>query len=304
MGINIHRNTCRILFRMEPSNTYTVKPSQKDVYGIKADKVVPVIGGSKGIGAGIVWRLSVVAGFVPHLESEEAGFITGASLTIDGDTSHIIGRIAYKGRTTEKRLMARPKEFDQEKALGRAIRLFSRQGFAATSTDELMRVMNIGRQSMYDTFGDKRALFLKALEMYVTESVRTINEELEKSGAALAAVQNALVTFAERNDLSSAEGCMGLNAISEFGQRDPDVTRITRNAGRMQRQTLMRVLDRAGKQGELSSEADLESMADFFESTLAGIRMAAKAGKSREALRNIAAVAGTAFRRCSSRKSG
>jgi len=84
MGINIHRNTCRILFRMEPSNTYTVKPSQEDVYGIKADKVVPVIGGSKGIGAGIVWRLSVVAGFVPHLESEEAGFITGASLTIDG----------------------------------------------------------------------------------------------------------------------------------------------------------------------------------------------------------------------------
>ena len=71
---------------MEPSNTYTVKPSQEDVYGIKADKVVPVIGGSKGIGAGIVWRLSVVAGFVPHLESEEAGFIIGASLTIDGDT--------------------------------------------------------------------------------------------------------------------------------------------------------------------------------------------------------------------------
>jgi hypothetical protein len=64
----------------------------------------------------------------------------------------------------------------------------------------------------------------------------------------------------------------------------------------------MWVLDRAGKQGELSSEADLESMADFFESTLAGIRMAAKAGKSREALRNIAAVAGTAFRRSSSRK--
>jgi TetR/AcrR family transcriptional repressor of nem operon len=218
------------------------------------------------------------------------------------DTSHIIGRIAYKDRTKEKRPMARPKEFDQEKALGRAIRLFSRQGFAATSTDELMRVMNIGRQSMYDTFGDKRALFLKALAMYVTESVRSINEELEKSGSALAAVQNALITFAERKDLSSAEGCMGLNAISEFGQRDPDVTRITRNAGRMQRQTLMRVLDRAGKQGELSSEADLESMADFFESTLAGIRMAAKAGKSREALRNIAAVAGTAFRRSSSRK--
>ena len=191
--------------------------------------------------------------------------------------------------------MARPKEFDQEKALRQAVRVFCQQGFAATSTDELMRGMDIGRQSMYDTFGDKRALFLKALEMYVTESVQSINAELEKPGPALAAIRNALVAFAERNDLSSAEGCMGLNAVSEFGQRDADVTRITRNAGRMQRQTLMRVLGRAKDQGELSSGADLESMADFFESTLAGIRMAAKAGKSRQALRNIAIFAGRAY---------
>src|ERR1700740_2250467 len=185
--------------------------------------------------------------------------------------------------------MARPKEVDHEGALRKAVRLFCRQGFAATSTDELMNVMGVGRQSMYDTFGDKRALFLKALEMYVTESVHSINVELEKPGSALTAVQNALTTFAERNDLSSAEGCMGLNAISEFGQRDADVTHITRNAARRQRQALMRVLTRAKNQGEFSSDADPESMADFFESTLAGIRMAAKAGKSRKSLRNIAA---------------
>jgi AcrR family transcriptional regulator len=193
--------------------------------------------------------------------------------------------------------MARPKEFDQEKALRRAIHLFSQQGFAATSTDELMRVMGVGRQSMYDTFGDKRELFLKALEMYVTERVHSINVELEKPVPALSAVQNALTTFAERNDLSSAEGCMGLNAISEFGQRDPDVTQIVRKAARSQRQVLMRVLTRAKKQGELSRDADLDTMADFFESTLAGIRMAAKAGKSRQALRNIATFAGRAYMR-------
>jgi AcrR family transcriptional regulator len=130
--------------------------------------------------------------------------------------------------------MARPKEFDQQKALRKAVRLFCQQGFAATSTDELMRVMDVGRQSMYDTFGDKRTLFLKALEMYVTESVHAINVELEKPGSAISAVQNALATFAERNDLSSAEGCMGLNAISEFGHRDADVTRITRKAASVQ----------------------------------------------------------------------
>ena len=148
---------------------------------------------------------------------------------------------------------------------------------------------------MYDSFGDKRALFLKALEMYVTESVHSINVELERPGPALAAVQRALVAFAERSDLSNFEGCMGLNAICEFGQRDADVTRITRHAGRVQRQTLMHILTRARNQGELSPDADLESMADFFQSTLAGIRMAAKAGKNRQAIRNIAAFAGRAY---------
>jgi TetR/AcrR family transcriptional repressor of nem operon len=191
--------------------------------------------------------------------------------------------------------MARPKEFDQEKALRKAVRLFSQQGFAATSTDELMRVMQLGRQSMYDTFGDKKALFLKALEMYVGESVHSICLELERPGSALSAVQKTLVTFAERKDLSSAEGCMGLNAISEFGQRDTEVTRITRHAARVQRQTLMCVLTKAKKKKELTSDADVDSMADFFESTLAGIRMAAKAGKSRQALRNIAVFAARAY---------
>jgi TetR/AcrR family transcriptional regulator, transcriptional repressor for nem operon len=195
----------------------------------------------------------------------------------------------------EGRRMARPKEFDKEKALQEAIHLFSQQGFAATSTDDLMRVMNVGRQSMYDTFGDKRALFLKALTIYVTESVRSINVELERPGSALSAIQTALVSFAERKELSSAEGCMGLNAIGEFGQRDADVTSVIHSAARVRRRTLVRVLTRAKKEGELSRDAGLEIMADFFESTLAGIRMAAKAGKSRQALRKIAAFAGRAY---------
>jgi TetR/AcrR family transcriptional regulator, transcriptional repressor for nem operon len=191
--------------------------------------------------------------------------------------------------------MARPKEFDEDGALRKAIRLFSQQGFAATSTEDLMRAMDIGRQSMYDTFGDKRALFLRALEMYVTESIHNVRAELEKPGSALSAIQNALVTFAERDDLSSAQGCMGLNAISEFGRRDSEVTRITRKAAQVQRQALMLTLNRAKTEGELDADVDLESMADFFESTLAGIRMAAKAGKSRRALRNIAVFAGRAY---------
>jgi TetR/AcrR family transcriptional regulator, transcriptional repressor for nem operon len=192
--------------------------------------------------------------------------------------------------------MARPKEFDKDTALHKAIRLFSQQGFAGTSTDELMRVMDVGRQSMYDTFGDKRALFLRALETYVNESVSTTCDELETSGSALAAIQNALVSFAERKDLSSAEGCMGINAVCEFGQRDMEVNQIVREAARRQREVLVDVLTRAKSRGELNDAVDVNSLADFFESTLAGIRVAAKGGKSRQALRNIASIAGRVYR--------
>jgi TetR/AcrR family transcriptional repressor of nem operon len=195
--------------------------------------------------------------------------------------------------------MARPKEFDQDEALQAAVRVFSQQGFAATSTDELMRAMDISRQSMYDTFGDKRALYLRALDMYVTESVEAIGVELMKPGPAIAAIRNALVRFSERKDLSSSDGCMGLNAISEFGQRDAEVSRITRKAASKQRLMLIRILDRAVQEGEIGAGASVSSMADFFESTLAGIRMAAKAGKSRTALRNIAIFAGRAYLRLS-----
>jgi TetR/AcrR family transcriptional repressor of nem operon len=191
--------------------------------------------------------------------------------------------------------MARPKEFDLERALHRAISAFSQKGFAATSTDDLMRSMEVGRQSMYDTFGDKRALFLKALEAYVSESVRAINAELQSPGSPLAAIRSALVHFSERKDLSGTDGCMGINAICEFGTRDEDVTRITRRAANAQHRTLMATLRRAQMEGELDTRTDIESLADFFESTLAGIRIAAKAGKTRPALRRIAEVASGMF---------
>jgi AcrR family transcriptional regulator len=197
--------------------------------------------------------------------------------------------------------MARPKEFDRERALHRAISAFSQKGFAATSTDELMRAMELSRQSMYDTFGDKRALFLKALEVYVSENVRAINDELQAPGSPLAAIRSALVHFSERKDLSSTDGCMGINAICEFGMRDEDVTRITRRAANAQRRTLMDTLTRAQMEGELDAQTDIEGLADFFESALAGIRIAAKAGKSRPALRRIAEVASGTFTHVRSR---
>ncbi|WP_263356960.1 TetR/AcrR family transcriptional regulator [Acidicapsa ligni] len=190
--------------------------------------------------------------------------------------------------------MARTKEFDQDVALHEAVRLFSQQGLAATSTEELMQAMKIGRQSMYDTYGGKKELFLKALHLYVTESCGALLMELRKSGPPLEIIQNALISFAERKDMSSADGCMGLNAIAEFGQRDPEVIKTIRAAADLQHRTLLALLQDAAAKNQLAHE-DIQSAAGFFDATLAGIRFAAKAGKSRKALRAMAIFAAKAL---------
>ena len=62
--------------------------------------------------------------------------------------------------------MVRPREFDRDAALDRAMQVFWAKGFAATSTEDLVAAMGIGRQSLYNAFGDKRRLYLESLEAY------------------------------------------------------------------------------------------------------------------------------------------
>jgi hypothetical protein len=108
-------------------------------------------------------------------------------------------------------------------------------------------------------------------------------------------VKNANMTFAEGSNLSSAELCMGRNAVSAFGQPDADLTGVTRSDAATQCPSLIGVLAKANKQGELSSDVDLDVMAAFIESNLAGIGMAAKAGNSRHALGKIVVFAGRSY---------
>lgn len=77
--------------------------------------------------------------------------------------------------------MARTKEFDRDAALRSAMGVFWTRGYAATSTEALLAAMNIGRQSMYDTFGDKQRLFREALDLYNRERVAGIVARLRNA---------------------------------------------------------------------------------------------------------------------------
>ena len=76
--------------------------------------------------------------------------------------------------------MARPKAFDVERALDRAVEVFWTRGYEATSLCDLLEHMEIGRQSLYDTFGDKHGLFLAALERYRRAMSQSLLGALER----------------------------------------------------------------------------------------------------------------------------
>ena len=121
--------------------------------------------------------------------------------------------------------MARPVEFDPEEALCAAIKLFASHGYEGSSTAELLARMGIARQSLYGTFGDKRRLFLKALEHYNAGSVAELVATLGSKRDRLEALEAALLAFAKPGAEPEA-GCLGLGSITEFGRSDDEINAI------------------------------------------------------------------------------
>ena len=120
--------------------------------------------------------------------------------------------------------MARPREFDRDEALNAAMRLFWEKGFCRPSAEDLVTAMGIGRQSMYDTFGDKQQLYLEALRNYHREANGGVIEELRGGASSpLEAIRTALFTLADRDAAARALGCMGINATTAQGRRLPEV---------------------------------------------------------------------------------
>jgi TetR/AcrR family transcriptional regulator, transcriptional repressor for nem operon len=187
--------------------------------------------------------------------------------------------------------MARPKEFDRDVAVDRAMAVFWSKGYAATSTDDLLAAMKIGRQSMYDTFGDKRCLYVEALERYQLKSVAGHIKRLRSTASPLAGIK-ALVTGVIALDRATRErGCMGVGAICEFGSADGELVALRGKSGAMLHQALIeRMLD-AQSAGEIGKSADIERAARFVQTMMLGLQVAARAGESARTLRDMAAFA-------------
>ena len=174
--------------------------------------------------------------------------------------------------------MARPRELDRDEALNRATRVCWARGYASTSTEDLLAAMKIGRQSLYNAFGDKRKLYLEALERYQWESTAAHLGRLNGSASPLAGIEALLLGVISEDDSVRALGCMGVSAVCEFGAADPELVMLRSKVGpRLFRRLVERI--REGQAcGEVDLAFDAREAAAFLQMTMQGIQLGARAG--------------------------
>jgi TetR/AcrR family transcriptional regulator, transcriptional repressor for nem operon len=191
--------------------------------------------------------------------------------------------------------VARTKEFEPLAALDAAMELFWRKGYEAASMRELLDAMGIGRGSFYDTFGDKHALFLSALDRFQEARTSWVEEVLRGEG--LDSVEevfrrslDGLFQFQPRR------GCLLANSAVELAPHDPDVAARISDYIRRTEDAFEGVLVRARDRGEIRSDSDPRALARFLVNTLHGLRVLARAGADRETLEDTVRVALGALR--------
>jgi TetR/AcrR family transcriptional regulator, transcriptional repressor for nem operon len=187
--------------------------------------------------------------------------------------------------------MARPKEFDRDVALRKAMLCFWKQGYQATSTEDIARAMGIGRQSMYDTFGDKHSVYLQALQLYRDEQGGQLRDALADTVSPLRAVEAVLLSIAAERPTDRARGCMLVNATTECAPHDSGVLGLVRANANSCEMAFERAVRAAQGLGQLPAGLDPKSAGRFLFATVQGLRVTAKAGASSESLRDVAQLA-------------
>ncbi len=187
--------------------------------------------------------------------------------------------------------MVRPREFDRDEALDRAMRVFWSKGYSATSTDDLLAAMEIGRQSLYNAFGDKRKLYLEALDHYQQHSISAHVERLTRGASALAGIKAMLLGVIAADAAERANGCMGVNSAAEFGAGDADVVAIRSAGAKRLKQHLLARIEQAQREREIDPRMNAEEVALFISSTMQSIQLNARGGMTPAALRRLAKFA-------------
>jgi TetR/AcrR family transcriptional repressor of nem operon len=188
--------------------------------------------------------------------------------------------------------MARPREFDRDQVVDRAVDVFWRKGFEATSIRDLVEATGLNRGSLYNTFGDKAGLFEAALERYMAGAPSHHVVAAADSGPPRQVIGEFFARLVELGASDTEHrGCLMTNTAAELAARDKRVAAQVTEAMQGLEEALFRLIERGQETGEIAPWRDPRSLARFLVASAQGLRITAKLNRDRAALEAIADIA-------------
>ncbi|MFG2500999.1 TetR/AcrR family transcriptional regulator [Streptomyces sp. NPDC048441] len=193
--------------------------------------------------------------------------------------------------------MARPRTFDEERALDAAMRAFWANGYEATSTQVLCDATGLGRSSIYNTFSSKHELFQRALARYMDSMTSSQVEILEDAESSPTERLRALFTRVVDSEFECREdghsiGCLTVNTTVELAGRDPEAAEMLARDLAVRLSAIGAVIRSGQSSGDITSTRDPGDLARFLNAVIGGMRISAQGGADRATLE---AITGTAL---------
>lgn len=188
--------------------------------------------------------------------------------------------------------MARTKQFDEQAVVDKAIAVFTARGYHGTSAQDLVDALGLSRSSLYDTFGDKHGLFLRALAQYDRQSARAFTDLLARSADLPATLRLFFDQLIQASATHGTQGgCMMVNAATDVDALSAAAGQLVRAGTLSIEEALVAAIGRAQQAGTMSTRHEARALARSLHATIAGLRVMAKAGASPEALEDVARLA-------------
>lgn len=187
--------------------------------------------------------------------------------------------------------LGRPLEFDPDKAVEAAMEVFWCKGYEATSMTDLLEAMNLSKSSLYQTFGNKQQLFERCLSRYAAMLTTNMEKELNAAKSGRGFIEKMFDTIANtaQKDLGT-KGCLMVNSINEFGQKDPAITASLDNNLQIFTKIFMTAVKRAQLEGDISADADPRAIASYLHVGVSGLRTMIKAGADRKSTKGTVSL--------------
>ena len=187
--------------------------------------------------------------------------------------------------------MARTKDFDESEVLEKAIKLFWQKGYNGTSMQDLVDGLGISRSSIYDTFGDKHQLYLKALCTYRQNAIAVRDQILNASIPAKAAIRQLMDLIIDQMIRDKQhKGCFLVNSAVENAPHDKETNAIVCQNDRQLENAFYEVIKRGQINGEIAGKQDPRALARFLFNNIVGIQVTAKSATDKSAFVDIVSL--------------